>query len=64
MTHQALDPAFEVPYAILVVEMDEGPRLVGNLRGLEPGGLALDLPVVCEIDVVSETVGLLWFRPG
>jgi uncharacterized OB-fold protein len=64
VTHRPLDPAFEVPYAILVVEMEEGPRLVGNLRGLEPDGLALELAVVCEIEVVSEAVGLLWFRPG
>jgi uncharacterized OB-fold protein len=64
VTHRAVDPAFTPPYAILVVELDEGPRLVGNLRGLEPSELALDLPVVTEIERVSDTVGLLWFRPA
>jgi len=63
VTHRAVDPAFTPPYAILVVELDEGPRVVANLRGLEPSELVLDLPVVVEIEHASDTVGLLWFRP-
>ena len=39
ITHQQLDPAFAVPYAIVVVELEEGPRAVGNLRELEPSEL-------------------------
>jgi uncharacterized OB-fold protein len=64
VTHRAVDPAFTPPYAILVVELEEGPRLVGNLRGLDPSKLVLDLPVVVEIEHASDTVGLLWFRPA
>jgi len=64
VTHRAVDPAFTPPYAILVVELEEGPRLVGNLRGLEPSDLALDLPVAAEIEHASDNVGLLWFRPA
>jgi uncharacterized OB-fold protein len=64
VTHRAVDPAFTPPYAILVVELEEGPRLVGNLRGLEPSELVLDLPVVVEIEPVTDAIGLLWFRPA
>ena len=64
VTHRAVDPAFTPPYAILVVELEEGPRVVGNVRGLEPSELVLDLPVVVEIEHASDTVGLLWFRPA
>jgi uncharacterized protein len=64
VTHRAVDPAFTPPYAVLIVELEEGPRLVGNLRGLEPSELVLDLPVVVEIEHASDTVGLLWFRPA
>jgi len=64
VTHRAVDPAFTPPYAILVVELEEGPRVVANLRGLEPSELVLDLPVVAEIEHASDSVGLLWFRPG
>jgi uncharacterized OB-fold protein len=64
VTHRPVDPAFTPPYAIVVVELAEGPRLVGNVREIEPEALALDLPVVVEIEPVSDTVGLLWFRPA
>jgi hypothetical protein len=64
VTHRNVDPAFTPPYAVVVVELAEGPRLVGNLRGLEPAALTLDLPVIVEIEPVSDTVGLLWFAPA
>jgi uncharacterized protein len=64
VTHRAVDPAFTPPYAVLIVELEEGPRLVGNLRGLEPSELVLDLPVVVEIEHASDAVGLLWFSPA
>ena len=66
ITHRPLDPGFadEVPYAVLVVEMEEGPRLVGNLRGLEPSALSLGLPVEVVFEAVSPTVALTQFRPA
>lgn len=65
VTHQALDPAFadELPYAVVVAELDEGPRLVGNLRGITPAELALDLPVEVEFEPVSDRVALTHFVP-
>jgi uncharacterized OB-fold protein len=64
VTHRPVDPAFETPYAVVVVELDEGPRLVGNVRGIALSDLVLDLPVAVEIEPVSEAVGLLWFSPA
>jgi uncharacterized OB-fold protein len=64
VTHRPIDPAFTPPYAIVVVELEEGPRVVGNLRGMEASELALDRPVVVEIERASDTVGLLWFSPA
>jgi uncharacterized protein len=62
ITHRAVDPAFEPPYAVVVVELEEGPRLVGNLAGIELRELRLDLPVVVELEPVSDTIGLVTFR--
>ena len=64
VTHQPLDPAFDVPYVVVVVELDEGPRLVGNVRGIEPSALRLDLAVEAELEPVSDTVALVHFRPA
>jgi uncharacterized protein len=65
VTHRPIDPAFagELPYAVVVGELDEGPRVVGNLLALEPAALTLDLPVVTEIEVVSPTAAFVHFRP-
>ena len=62
VTHRSVDPAFDPPYAVVVVELEEGPRLVGNIVGVEPAELELDLAVVVELEVVSETIALVTFR--
>jgi len=66
VTHRPIDPAFanELPYAILVVELDEGPRVVGNLLGIEPAELMLDLPVVTELEIVGPATAFVHFRPA
>ena len=64
ITHRAIDPAFTPPYAIVVAELEEGPRLVGSLDGVELTDLRLDLPVVVELVMASDTIALVTFRPG
>lgn len=66
VTHQALDPAYadELPYAVVVVELEEGPRLVGNLRGMAPADLALGLAVEVELEPVADGIALTHFRPS
>lgn len=65
VTHRPVDPgwAAELPYATVVVEMDEGVRLVGAWRGPRDA-LALDLPVVAEVEKASDSFAFLWFRPA
>jgi uncharacterized OB-fold protein len=65
ITHQALVPPFaeDVPYAVVVVELDEGPRLVTAVRGLDHAALRLGLPVEVRIVRVSDAVGLHYFVP-
>ena len=64
VTHQALHPGFAdaLPYAVLVVELEESVRVVAGPRGIEPGDLRLGLPVEAEIHRVSDAIGLLYFR--
>ena len=65
VTHQPLLRNFvePVPYAVLVVEMDEGVRMVSGLRGLDPSALDLDLPVEVLFEAVAEGIRLPLFRP-
>ncbi len=65
VTHQALHPAFadELPYAVVVTELEEGVRLVSGLRELAPDALALDLPVEVVLERVNDEVVLPYVRP-
>ena len=65
VTHQPLVPPFagDVPYAVVVVELEEGPRLVTAVRGVEPAALAIGLPVAARVTKVSDAIGLHWFVP-
>lgn len=65
VTHRPTDPAFaeHLPYAVLVVELEEGPRVVGNLVGLDPSELRLDLAVRVRLDRRSDAVALVDFVP-
>ena len=64
ITHRPVDPAFVPPYTVVVAELEEGPRLVGTLEGIEQSELGLDLPVRIELVAASDTIGLVTFRPG
>jgi uncharacterized OB-fold protein len=63
ITHRAA-PGFEAPYVIAVVELEEGPRLLTNIVGVEPDpdALPLGLPLEVVFDVVGDIV-LPMFRP-
>lgn len=65
VTHQPLVRDFPdpVPYAVVVVELEEGVRMVSGLSGLEPAKLELDLPVEVVFEDVAEGVRLPFFRP-
>lgn len=66
VTHRPLDPFFadQLPYAVVVAETEEGVRVVGNLRGIEVGDLALDVPVEILLSPQTESVALLEFGPA
>src|SRR5262249_23254649 len=44
--HRVYHPAFaqEVPYAVAVIELEEGPRMYSNVIGVPPDRLICDMP--------------------
>jgi uncharacterized OB-fold protein len=50
------------PRIVVLVELDEGVRLVANLRGVQPGDVTNELPVEVFFDQV-DGVWLPQFRP-
>ena len=61
---RALHPAFagDVPYAPVIVEMEEGVRVLSQLVDVPPAELAIDLPVEVVFERASDAVTLPRFR--
>jgi uncharacterized OB-fold protein len=57
--HPAGLPA--TPYNVAVVTLAEGPRVVSNVTGVEPGALAVDMPVTAWFDTSDPDRALLRF---
>lgn len=56
---------FEAPYAIAVVELAEGPRMMTNIANSEqtPEALVLDMPLEVVFERASEEITLPLFQP-
>jgi uncharacterized OB-fold protein len=65
VVYQALDPAFAeaVPYAGVIVELDEGPRLATWVTNIPPDQLRIGMPVEVWFDDIDEQIALPKFRP-
>jgi uncharacterized OB-fold protein len=64
VSHRSLDPGWqaEAPYATLVVELDEGPRVLAATR--IPGeDIGLELGVRIDAERRTDNFGLLWAGP-
>lgn len=63
VVHRPVTPAFEVPYAPAIVELDEGYQMVTNLIGIAPDDIAFGMPVEVEFHEVGLGLWLPYFRP-
>ena len=63
--HKAFHPGFEngLPYVVAVVELDEGPHLLTNMVGCNPGELQCDMLVEVLWEDIAEEVSLPKFCP-
>ncbi len=54
------------PYVIAVVELEEGPRMMTNIVGVEPlpENLPIDLPVEVTFEPLNDDISLPLFRPA
>ncbi|MCH8225959.1 MAG: Zn-ribbon domain-containing OB-fold protein [Chloroflexi bacterium] len=61
-------PGFEDdgPYAIAVVQLEEGPRMMSNIVGIEntPENLVLDMPLEVVFEDATEEISIPKFKPA
>ncbi|MFC7540651.1 Zn-ribbon domain-containing OB-fold protein [Siccirubricoccus deserti] len=64
--HHRPVPGFTPPYAIAVVELEEGPRLMTNIVDCPqtPEALVLDMPLEVTFEAMDEEISLPFFRPA
>ena len=65
VVNRAFNLAFEddVPYGIAVVELEEGPRMVGNSVDMNPMDLKVGMPLEAVFNDVTEEVTLVNWKP-
>lgn len=65
VSHRPTDPAWATqgPWATVVVELEEGVRMVGGWRG-SLDALQLDRPVVAEVEPAGEQFAFVYWRPA
>lgn len=59
-------PGFEPPFAIAVVELEEGPRLMSNILECEqtPEALQLDMALEVTFEKLTDEITLPQFKPA
>jgi uncharacterized OB-fold protein len=55
-------PAFKVPYSVVLVELEEGMRIVSNLVDVNPDEIKIGMPVEVTFDKITEEVTLPKFK--
>src|SRR4030081_155308 len=66
LIHHRAVPGFTPPYAIAVVELDEGPRMMTNIVECPqtPEALVLDMPLEVAFEKIDDEIDLPLFRPA
>jgi len=64
--HQVYHPGFagETPYAVVLVKLEEGPKITSNLVGVAPHDIRIGMPVRVVFERLSDEVTLPKFTPA
>lgn len=60
--HRAATPAFKAPYAIVVVELQEGVRILSDMIDVDVADVEIDMPVEVAFENAGD-IGFYHFRP-
>ena len=60
--HRAATPAFKAPYAIVVVELEEGARILSDMVDVDVEDVQIGLPVEVAFELAGD-IGYYHFRP-
>ena len=64
VVHRPQQPAFDVPYTVAVVELEEGWFMLSNLVDVLPEAIEIGMPLEVTFREMSSEIALPYFRPG
>jgi hypothetical protein len=53
----------DVPYVVALVTLDEGPQMMTNIVGCDPGTVKIGMPVQVTFDDWTEEISIPKFKP-
>jgi uncharacterized OB-fold protein len=63
IVHRPQQPVFEVPYTVVVVELEEGWHMLSNLVDCDPDEIEIGMPLEILFREMSDEITLPLFRP-
>jgi uncharacterized protein len=63
LLHHPQHPAFSYPVIAVLVDLDEGPRVLSNLVGVRPEDVEIGLPVQVTFATAAEGTAVPVFEP-
>ena len=59
-------PGYTPPFTVAIVELEEGPRLMTNLLGVEPDPAKIELDMALEVtfEKLTDEISLPQFKPA
>ncbi|MFC5589742.1 Zn-ribbon domain-containing OB-fold protein [Sporosarcina soli] len=65
VVHRAFFPYYKekVPYAIVIVELEDGIRMLGNTMGINPNSISIGMPMEVAFEKVDEEIVLVHWQP-
>lgn len=64
VVHRPQQPAFDIPYVVAIVELEEGLHMLTNLIDCPERSIRVDMPVEAVFQPVSDEITLPYFRPA
>jgi uncharacterized protein len=64
LPHEPKFPFFDYPYVVVLVELEEGVRLVSNLTDIDPADVMTGMPVRVHYRTFDHDLVLHQFRPS
>jgi uncharacterized protein len=63
VVHRAPGPGFETPFALAIVDLDDGATLLTHVTGCEPAEVTVGMPVRVDFRPLTNEIALPYFVP-